>query len=845
MTNNIGTRMGSPILVTAILLLGCLMPFATWTEAQDLKTLTGGATEASLVFEAAGENVTQSLTMPKHSIVTSASMDLRGDSLLSKSPVTVEHDFNDTHGNAAFWGASNVQAAGLPTGYQANQFPDIATLNISKSDDVYLDTANIQNMYAYHSFKFGIPGQQLGARAWGTILSIKVVWEGGGVATSMIGNGGANVYLYNNYSGQWEMVGNFACGDVWCERTISNTFTQYGDRYPDENGTFYVLATTRSAGNTNRITTDFVKVQVVQRIPTWPDSPAVDIGDDGQNEWSMLGQYSVNETFSGGVLVDELNERIAAAGQGQGDVVIPIAVTSKSEGIFTISKILIQFSPDEPPYLKINIPSNWSLKEDTDAPNLIDLYDYFDDDRDTTLTFSIVNKSAPNSLDATIGNTGKMSFTTPAENWWGVASFIVRATDSGGNYVDSNQFDVTVTSVNDPPVFDPVPTQHVKEGTPYHFFIHATDVDIALNPKEHITYSSDNRLVVANAVTGEVTLVDLNDSVAVGSVIPDMSVNFSATDTLPSITNITVNFSIENLEFPPVLEHIGNRSLMQNVPFVLQLKATDRDTKDVLTFSSEGDLFTVPSSGLINFTPRQEDVGDHSMVLKVSDGELEDTDTVLFRVVDVNDAPTLEAMPDQKADNRHEFVYKVPAKDKDPKDELTFSTDSNQFKINSTTGEVRFWPKPAMAGSHTIKISVVDRLGLGATGYLTINISVVNGPPTVTITSSSKMPMKPSSKVTLTAVATDPDGDKLTYRWYKASDPATTLGTNSTLAVKSQKSGQAIYGVDVSDGIAITNKTFTLSVKKSSAFIPGFDGGLTIWVVALVAMALVALRRRK
>jgi hypothetical protein len=467
------------------------------------------------------------------------------------------------------------------------------------------------------------------------------------------------------------------------------------------------------------------------------------------------------------------------------------------------------------------------------------------------MTFTFVNKSAPNLLDATIGNTGKMSFTTPTQNWWGVASFVVRATDTRGFYIDSNQFNVTVTSVNDPPVFDPIPTQHIKEGTPYHFFIRATDVDMALDPKERIRYSTSesNRLVVANAITGEVTVINVTDASAIGSVIPDWILNFSASDMLPSVTNVSVNCSIENLEFPPVLEHIGNRTVMQNEHFSVQLKATDLDTKDELTFSSEGDLFTVSPTGMINFTPRQEDVGNHNMVLKVSDGQIEDAEKVLFRVVDVNDAPTLEVMPDQKADNRHEFVYKVPAKDKDlghdQNEALTFYSDSNMVKINSTTGEIRFWPKPAMAGSYTIKISVVDRLGLETTGYLTINISLVNGPPTVSITSSSKMPLKAGSKVTFTAVATDPDNDKLTYRWYKVSDPATTLGTNSTLAVKSQKSGQVIYGVDVSDGIAISNKTITLSVKKSSSWMPGFDAGITIGAVALVAMALVALRRRK
>ena len=842
MGNNVvrGVGFNRSGLALICVLLVTASSLAPWADATDIKTLTGGASEASLVFQAAGKNTTQSLTVPKLSIISSATMDIEGLGLQAPNTVVTDFDFNDSVNNKAWWGASKVQASGLPSTYEANPFAQLDYPNVAKSDDVYVDTTNIQNEYAYHHFAFFVPATG--------IVSIKVFWEGGGVATGMIGNGGAFAYIFNNLSGQWEQVGNFACGDVWCERTITNTFSTNPGNYLDGDRTVHVIAVTRSAGITDRITTDFVKITVTGRPLSFPKDPTLDVGDDGDNEWSYTGTFSGKATVTGALLVSELNERIVAAGQGQGNAVITVAVTAGSAGIIRISNILVQYAPDDPPNLMMDIPSNWSLKEDKDAPGLIDLYTYFHDDQDAALTFTIVNKSAPTLLDATIGNNGKMSFTTPTENWWGVASFIVRAADSNGQHTDSNRFNVTVTSVNDPPVLEHIPDQVMIEGTTFHLTLKATDVDKELNPNEHIHFYSNSTLLKPNEVTGEVTVIDVNDSGS-PSPIGSFLVNFSVADVPGAIDFEDVNCSIENMEFPPILQHIGNKTLREGDRFVQTLKATDRDTRDVLTFSSQGDLFNVSSNGKIDFTARQEDVGNHTMVLKVSDGQMDDSDTVIFHVINVNDAPTLGAMPDQKADNRHEFVYKVPAEDKDlgydPKEALTFSSDSNIFKINASTGEIRFRPTAAMVGTHKFKIDVVDRQGLGVSGTLTINISLVNGPPVVTVSADKKMPVKGGQMVRLTAAATDPDSDILTYRWYKVSDPATTLGTNSTLDVKAQKSGKVGFGVDVSDGIAKANATFTVSVTQEKSGIPGFDIVPAVVAVALVAMALVSLRRRR
>jgi hypothetical protein len=825
-------------MIVSFLLLSCVFSvLVPGAGAAVIKTLTGGADKADVQFDTAGKDTSLSLSVPKQSLIASASLDLEGVGLQSGTPVMVDYDFNDSTNNKAWWGASNTQAAGDPTNYIANAFVLGDYPNIAKSDDLYKDTTNIPNQYAYHHFSFLVTSSG--------ITSIKVVWEGGGVANNMIGNGGAVVFIYNNATSQWEEVGNFACGDVWCEQTITKSFATNPGGYPDDAGKVHVLAVTRSAGVTNRITTDFVKIVVGGTPILFPKDPSLDVGNDGDNEWTYSGNFATNTTITGAVLVNELNALIAAAGQGPGNAIVPLALSSSSPGILRISNISIVI--DEPPELLGEIPSNWSLKEDTDAPNLIDLYDYFDDDLDTKLTFSIFNKSAPQLLEATIGNSGKMSFTTPTENWWGVATFIVKATDSKGQAMLSNRFNVSVESVNDAPVLEPIGPKSVKQGGSLHFTIKATDVDKALNPNEYVRYSSDNKLVVANAITGEISVVDVDPQTPVGSVIP---VNFTATDSMGTPDVEFVNISIEDEEFAPVLGHIGNKTLREDQRFTFQILASDPDKAESLTFSSEGALFNVSAEGKIDFVPLQKDVGNHTMVLKVTDGHNWTTETVVFKVLNVNDAPILSAIPDQNADNRHAFVYLVSAKDEDigfdPLEKLTFSSECEVFTIDPGTGEIRFTPTVAMAGTHKCSIEVSDAQGLSANATMNITVKVVNSPPKIdTITIDVKTPVKSGSKVILLGKATDPDNDPLTYQWFKDKDLSTPVGTNKTLEIKAPKSGKVTYTLVVSDGITKTNNTVTIPVKKEAkGLLPGFELIPSVFALALLS-AVIVMRRKK
>ena len=83
---------------------------------------------------------------------------------------------------------------------------------------------------------------------------------------------------------------------------------------------------------------------------------------------------------------------------------------------------------------------------------------------------------------------------------------------------------------------------------------------------------------------------------------------------------------------PPVLEAITDKATNEDAAFSYQLTASDADmsidVNETLTFEavSKPEWMSVSSSGLITGTPENEDVGDHTVTVKV-------TQTMLARVI--------------------------------------------------------------------------------------------------------------------------------------------------------------------------------------------------------------------
>ncbi len=90
----------------------------------------------------------------------------------------------------------------------------------------------------------------------------------------------------------------------------------------------------------------------------------------------------------------------------------------------------------------------------------------------------------------------------------------------------------------------------------------------------------------------------------------------------------------------------------------------------------------------------------------------------------------------------------------------------------SGTGDVVTWTAPEVAGTYSISVTVDDGRGGTADKSYTITVAVVvvtkktNKPPVITSVTASPKAIEPNASTTITSVATDPDGDPLTYRWF-------------------------------------------------------------------------------
>jgi hypothetical protein len=180
-----------------------------------------------------------------------------------------------------------------------------------------------------------------------------------------------------------------------------------------------------------------------------------------------------------------------------------------------------------------------------------------------------------------------------------------------------------------------------------------------------------------------------------------------------------------------LLSPIGDQNSLEDQVFVLQVIASDEDLGDSLRYYDDSDLFQIDrNTGKIAFTPTNDDVGDHSIIIMVKD-ESDSMDSELFTltVKNINDPPILTFTSVVSIDEDEYFTMTVEAEDEDVGDPLTFSDDTEIFDIDSQTGEISFTPVNEDVGSHSINISVRDSYGAVTYRTLFLTIRNVNDPP--------------------------------------------------------------------------------------------------------------------
>ena len=395
-----------------------------------------------------------------------------------------------------------------------------------------------------------------------------------------------------------------------------------------------------------------------------------------------------------------------------------------------------------------------------------------------------------------IQNDGLISF-TPTYEQRGNTTMEIIASDgeeSGGRTV---QF--TVDIVNQPPQFDPpLQNQETNDTTEWTYTISASD-------REEDPFNFTLLNSTLNTVQfGELNATHAQFNLTTGTPryedrgVHNITVMVYETGNQSHNTTETYTLTITAENDEPILENITSPPpTPQGDPFELEVHATDINPGDELFFSITGNcpvsdpwsITTTNSSpdnatGLINVT---ELTNDHVICRNVTisvtdfeDGDPKDTvsQTLTLNITNVNDAPTIFEIAQTPGSfnqtNMSElvgaqgipFTYHVHADDPDfltyEGDELTYSTNTTLFLIDSETGLINFTPTQTDAGEHLINITVTDLGGLSDSR--TMNLTLFeNTEPQLNPVADLECPQDTNCLVELNA--TDPDpGEELTFQ---------------------------------------------------------------------------------
>ncbi len=239
-------------------------------------------------------------------------------------------------------------------------------------------------------------------------------------------------------------------------------------------------------------------------------------------------------------------------------------------------------------------------------------------------------------------------------------------------------------------------------------------------------------------------------------------VTFSVTDgSLSDSETVTIN--VTNVNRAPVLESIGNQSLTEGDSLNLVVNASDPDNSP-LTYSASnlppGAVFT-PSTRSLSWIPTLDQSGTYNITFSVSDGSLNDSETVVLNVANVNQTPVLDAIGGQSATEGVELALTISATDPE-NDVLSYSVFGLPEGASFDAGQQRFsWtPDFTQAGDFTVTFSVTDG-AMSDSETVAINVTNSNQSPTISGTPATQVMAK--GGYSFIPAANDPDGDTLTF----------------------------------------------------------------------------------
>ncbi len=340
------------------------------------------------------------------------------------------------------------------------------------------------------------------------------------------------------------------------------------------------------------------------------------------------------------------------------------------------------------------------------------------------------------------------------------------------------------------------------------------DVNTTVQNDSDVTFFDDTNLFDINNGTGMISFVPEEEDEGVHYI--NITV-YSACGNFGDFDIMTLEIIPENQ--PPVLDSIPDFIINQSDFFTYDVNATDPDN-DTLEFGDNTTMFEINNeTGVISFTPYQQDVGNHSVLIWVHDPDwLMDWQVVNFDIIDLNDPPSLHLIGSQTAIIYENYTYDVNATDVDVKPEwsnLTFYDNATFFEINSSTGLIEFYVNETLNGTYWINISVTDG-EYWDWEIISFSVVFVNHAPNITswYPLNYSLEIKEGESQYFNITKFDLDGTVPSTLWYLDGNPMWTQ-TNDEYTYQASYNSAGTHNITViiSDGELTDSHEWELKVK--------------------------------
>jgi len=422
-----------------------------------------------------------------------------------------------------------------------------------------------------------------------------------------------------------------------------------------------------------------------------------------------------------------------------------------------------------------------------------------DEEQLLTFTATATDSDAPTqTLSFSLGATAPIGsamtsdgvFTWTPTEIQGPGSYTFDIVVSDGILTDAEAITVTVAEVNQVPILGSIGAQNVNEGQLLSFTVSASDAD-----GDSLTYTADPLPTGATFSGSSFTWSPgLDQSGA-------YTVTFTVTDSNGASDSEEVTVTVNNVNQVPVLGLIGSQSVNEGEPLSFTVSGSDADGGTLTYSATNVPAWASFNAGSQTFsgTPGFSDAGSVTITFTVTDGTASDSEDVVITVNNVNQAPVLDLIGSKSVNEGELLSFTVTATDLDTGDTITYTADPLPAGATFSGSSFTWTPGLDQAGAYTVTFTVTDGTASDSEDVvITVNNVEVNHPPV--LSPIGDRTIAEGSTLTIDIIASDEDGDPLTFTADPLPAGATFSGSSFTWTPGLDQAGTYTVTFAISDG---------------------------------------------